>query len=596
MTKLSSKVFFILLPLAVSILGFGYAYYDARKALTLNHIFRSVQLSVSLGESEISHYIEGQFTEFDRLSSAVSLCEEPSPSLSELSSDALSYTNGFSALLITDLLGKVVNFQLSSNKSNRYVLRQDLKNARILPPEVIVLLQQSYEEWRINYPRNIAIEQEASAQLNELQEHGEENSQASRELSSKLNKIRKNLHFPKLVINLAETEITSRLGLIFDNETYFYSRPMIDCQQQLVGYYTAVIDRTLIEDQLFEIKRSLTDNGLEYVDVFVVRNEGVSSLSNSNYIRLDQLQRNGLNPTSGPMFRQDLGGVVINRPIGVETKHQWYFDGNINPAANMKGISLVVFVSDKELQQHNNRLIREVALYLTLAMVLFTGLTLYLAHYIASPISDLRRRLAKLSLMGDADTDYKVRGDEIGELFDAFSDMATKIKQRESQLTRLAREDPLTGVLNRRAFFEQATRLEQSRKACAIAMMDLDHFKSVNDCYGHAVGDRVLIAFCAAVNQETRESDIFGRLGGEEFALIFPDTSVADTAQIMRRIRIRVESELAQATHNNASHPITVSIGIANWPVGVTFNQALAAADNCLYQAKNNGRNQVVVD
>ncbi|MEF1186804.1 sensor domain-containing diguanylate cyclase, partial [Vibrio sinaloensis] len=151
MNKLRTKVFFILLPLAASILGFGYAYYQSREALTIDHIFRSSQLSALLGANEISHYIEGRFTEFDRLSSAMSLCQEPSISWAEVSSNALSFSRGFSALMISDLSGRVQNFHLSSNKSNRYILRQDLRNARVLPAETIELLNGAFEEWQVNY-------------------------------------------------------------------------------------------------------------------------------------------------------------------------------------------------------------------------------------------------------------------------------------------------------------------------------------------------------------------------------------------------------------------------------------------------------------
>ncbi|MDN3685640.1 hypothetical protein QW180_27035 [Vibrio sinaloensis] len=88
-----------------------------------------------------------------------------------------------------------------------------------------------------------------------------------------------------------------------------------------MGYYTAVLDRTLIEDLIFDIKRSLTESGLEFVDVLMVRNDGLQSLSSSHYMRLDRLKRNGLNPTTSPIFfRQDLGGIMINQPVGLNIK------------------------------------------------------------------------------------------------------------------------------------------------------------------------------------------------------------------------------------------------------------------------------------
>ena len=113
MNKLSVKIFIILLPLAVSLLIFSYSYYKAREKLTIDHIFQSIQLSSSLGANEISHYVEGRFTEFDRLSSEITTCKEGETSLSISSADALSFTSGFSALEISDLSGLLTAFSLS---------------------------------------------------------------------------------------------------------------------------------------------------------------------------------------------------------------------------------------------------------------------------------------------------------------------------------------------------------------------------------------------------------------------------------------------------------------------------------------------------
>lgn len=595
MNKLSIKIFFILLPLAACIFGFGYAYYKAREKLTIDHIFRSSQLSALLGANEISHYVEGRFTEFDRLSSAMTLCSTNETSLPELSSNALSFTNGFSAMLISDLSGRVIHFHLSSNKSNRHVLRQNLNNARILTDNAISLLNGSYEEWQLNYPRNQAREKEVLNQILGLQEHGEENSQVSRDLSTQLNKIREKRNLPKQVVNLASNEAVNRLGLIFDNETYFYSRPLIDCNKNLVGYYTAVLDRTLIEDLIFDIKRSLTESGLEFVDVLMVRNDGLQSLSSSHYMRLDRLKRNGLNPTTSPIFRQDLGGIMINQSVGLNIKKHLVFDDNISLKLEQQGVTLLVFVSEKEINKHNATLLREVVLYIAMGLLLFIGLIIYLSHFIASPITDLRRRISTLSRMGKADTEYKPRNDEIGDLFTAFSDMAGKIKQKESELTRLAREDSLTGVLNRRALVNGAEELRRLNASCCVCMMDLDDFKQVNDICGHAIGDEILIAFCQAVNCEIRSSDVLGRLGGEEFALLLPETSLDDALQIAERIRLRVEHELAGKLCSSHARPVTVSMGLVDWPKDQPFAQALIKADNCLYQAKHNGRNQISV-
>lgn len=596
MNKLSVKIFIILLPLAVSLLIFSYAYYKAREKLTIDHIFQSIQLSSSLGANEISHYVEGRFTEFDRLSSEITTCKEGESSLSISSADALSFTSGFSALAISDLSGQVTAFSLSSNKSNRYVLRKNIKGLILLPEHVLALLHTSYQEWQTTYPENLRLEQETLRQLLELNQRGEVNSQASRDLSNLLVKIREGRRLPRQVISLASAETISKLGLIFDTETYLYSRPLIGCDKQIVGFYTAVLDRTIVEDHLYQIKNTLIQSNLQHVDVLMVRNQGLHSLSAANHLSLHELSKAGLNKTNKPQMRDDLNGMLINQPIELNIQNHLISVDNTHPSIpdNQEGINLVVYVSMEELKSSNLLLMREVFLYLCIALFLFASLTLYLSHYIASPIVDLRRRISVLSKTGRAKTDFSVRDDEIGQLFSAFSDMAYSIKTKESQLVKLVREDPLTGILNRRALVNHAEDIRRLNASSCICMMDLDHFKQINDNYGHAIGDSVLKTFCTLVTSEIRDTDIFGRLGGEEFALILPETQLEDAASLAERIRSRVELQLVASLRSVVCSKVTVSIGVVEW-LDDDFAKALSSADKHLYLAKESGRNQIKV-
>lgn len=596
MNKLSIKVFFILLPLAISILSFGYAYYQARERLTIDHIIQSGQLSTSLGASELSHYIDGRFIEFDRLSTAMAGCEMDDITLSETASNAINFTRGFSALMITDVSGKVTKFNLSANKSNRYILRKNLDGKQILSDSVLAQLEGSYRDWLASYNENKLLEQQTLKKLQEFKKRGEENSFESRRASNQLIELREKRNLPRLVLTLAEKQSISDLGLIFDKESYFYSRPLVDCDQNLLGYYTAVLDRTLIEDQLFNIKTSLIESGLEHVDVMLIRNRDLYPLSEAKYLSIEKLHKQGLNTSEKPEVRDDLNGILINRPIRLNLKTYLIYEQELpKHASDPKfGVTLVVFVSDENLTESNINLLREVAFYLTIALLIFAALTLYLSHYIASPIVDLRKRIALLSREGKIPTDFKLRDDEIGDLFTAFSAMAHSIKHKESQLTKLAHEDPLTGILNRRALVDNAESIRQIQAPSTICMMDLDHFKQVNDICGHAVGDKVLKSFCQIVSNEIRQSDIFGRLGGEEFALILPRTNLEEAEHLAERIRQKIEQELAGNVCKKFTMPITVSIGIVEWEME-DFNKALSRADKHLYQAKAGGRNQTVV-
>ena len=162
------------------------------------------------------------------------------------------------------------------------------------------------------------------------------------------------------------------------------------------------------------------------------------------------------------------------------------------------------------------------------------------------------------------------------------------------ELRRALTADHLTGVLNRRCFLERGEQ-ELRRHAwrgghCCVAMVDADHFKSVNDTHGHAAGDAALRAIAEVLRKETREGDLVGRLGGEEFAVIMPATAPKLAEQVAERLRAGVAA--LQLTHQGRPVPLTVSIGIS---VSGTadLKPLLADADAALYDAKRSGRNRV---
>ncbi len=165
-------------------------------------------------------------------------------------------------------------------------------------------------------------------------------------------------------------------------------------------------------------------------------------------------------------------------------------------------------------------------------------------------------------------------------------------------LEHAASHDFLTNVLTRGAFVNRSSetlaRTVTKRQAAAFLMLDIDHFKPINDRYGHAVGDQMLAAFARTVSRTLRESDVFGRIGGEEFAVFLPNTSAADALEIAQRIRTGIEA-MAMPLENGANLRITVSVGLADvrQPVDTTLDQLMRLADKALYAAKEAGRNQV---
>lgn len=162
---------------------------------------------------------------------------------------------------------------------------------------------------------------------------------------------------------------------------------------------------------------------------------------------------------------------------------------------------------------------------------------------------------------------------------------------------RAASVDPLTGVANRRAFLQQGGRLLQRARADGIVLslllFDLDQFKTINDEFGHAAGDAVLVTFCRITTAQLRPGDLFGRIGGEEFACLLIGASAADAAIVAERIRFAFEA----AEHASGQHSFgaTVSVGLAAGSnEHPDLPSLLLSADRALYRAKKDGRNRVV--
>lgn len=180
-------------------------------------------------------------------------------------------------------------------------------------------------------------------------------------------------------------------------------------------------------------------------------------------------------------------------------------------------------------------------------------------------------------------------------LWDGLLIDITPRKQEEQRTQRLVSTDMLTGALNRRAFFDfgEAVRAHAARqgRSVPLAMLDLDHFKRLNDTHGHAVGDLALQAFATTCRDCLRPYDLFARIGGEEFAVMLVDTSPEEAWGVLDRLRIAVEAielEVADTTLR-----ITVSLGLSVLPPEGSLDLALSQADQALYRAKHEGRNRL---
>ena len=187
------------------------------------------------------------------------------------------------------------------------------------------------------------------------------------------------------------------------------------------------------------------------------------------------------------------------------------------------------------------------------------------------------------------------------ELEEKVNERTMELEEANAKLRLLASIDGLTGIYNRRHFYERATQsinvAKRYKRPISIIMLDIDLFKQVNDNYGHDVGDMVLKHVVATIRKTNRETDIFGRLGGEEFGTLLVEAASKEAAlNVAERIRLAVEA--APLEYAGDSIGITVSQGVcAIDPTEpyLTIEQMLKIADNALYQAKETGRNKVVV-
>jgi diguanylate cyclase (GGDEF)-like protein len=178
----------------------------------------------------------------------------------------------------------------------------------------------------------------------------------------------------------------------------------------------------------------------------------------------------------------------------------------------------------------------------------------------------------------------------------AFGVVMLANEQVTVALRHIADRDALTSVFNRRSFLTLLNKCishaERMRAPLSILLIDLDHFKSINDTWGHKTGDDALRHFVGVAETCIRNEDILGRLGGEEFAVFLPDAGLVEAQAIASRLRAAVEGSPVPA-QGHPPIPLTISVGVAGWCAGETAEMALHRADAAMYRAKKNGRNRI---
>ncbi len=179
----------------------------------------------------------------------------------------------------------------------------------------------------------------------------------------------------------------------------------------------------------------------------------------------------------------------------------------------------------------------------------------------------------------------------VGIVFDVTEQkrIESLLQQQNEKLVELSSIDALTGIFNRRILYErldyEMKRSDRTKKPLSVILMDIDHFKQVNDQYGHLAGDQVLIQVAKLIQQSVRKTDIVGRYGGEEFLMILPDCSAAEGSIVAEKIRLAIQNAAY-----DADLKATISGGVAEYK-DQSIEKLIEDADNYLYEAKRNGRN-----
>jgi len=297
-------------------------------------------------------------------------------------------------------------------------------------------------------------------------------------------------------------------------------------------------------------------------------------------------------------------GVIPLVTLQVETTLQYSGRGNFARNLVEDTTSTLITAFNKQLSEiskRTNAITQQgnmLALsFSVLAFISFTAALLVVMYFrknVINRLIDLNASI--LAKVNGQEVEIKQTGnDEITDMAQSFLFYEGEVSSREEKLIELAMKDSLTGAGNRRYFMQKGAELlavsSRFDHELALLMMDIDYFKNVNDTYGHQVGDEVLKKVSETCNAILRNIDVFGRIGGEEFAAIFPETSM-DGAMIAAE---KIRSEIAKETWTVEGHKIncSVSIGVVRFDKGRSddLDAMMKRADDALYEAKESGRN-----
>lgn len=276
------------------------------------------------------------------------------------------------------------------------------------------------------------------------------------------------------------------------------------------------------------------------------------------------------------------------------------------PLVDLSGATkrLLVARIPSDLYSEGEKVTRYLLLLLMVAGAVHTAvLLIVLEQNLLARVESLNHKIKQVTISGDLSLRLDAEGkDELSSLAGTVNAMLTAIQKAKFELLQAqeslrfhAEHDSLTGVLNRRAIRDvlrrELARCRRENQSLGIMLADVDHFKRINDRYGHGAGDAALLAVVQRISSTLRPYDLVGRYGGEEFLVVAPNCDLGLTQRLAERIREAISYEGVELGNDNVT--LTVSVGITLGTADSDPEFLVAVADSAMYQAKRNGRNRV---
>lgn len=605
------KILLWMFPVAMPVIAFTWSYYQVQLQASAEQIGHMSALVSGAGARELNDYLRLRTHEFSMVRAGMDSCDDKirGGNYELLVRDLIGQVRGFSALVVSDKNGRVQHSRIFAGDSNRYIQPHVLKNTLLMPAGDFEEIESIFNAWQESIPDLRKKKNRLFLSALSLESRGEINSENYRQLQAKIFNLNQLLQTPPTHINYAGGGQAEALGLPYSRDTFLFTQPLLGCEQQINGYLTAFLDRTQIEDRLFLLRKSLSDLGISQADVVLVKGAPHSFESSNRYLTIAQLEQLDQLSEHTTRYQEALAGflsvdnIADEKILGRLLKQG---DGSERDVSDLEyqqliladsSLHLLVFIAEQEWKDQGQALLYQVSKWLLISLLFLFVLVYFLARHIVSPIVRLKRSVQQVA-SGDLKVHADVSSDdEVGQLALAFNSMTEALARSERELKRLATTDALTGLMNRRALTAEAVkerrRANRDGTKIAVVMLDLDHFKQVNDRYGHSSGDIVLQRFSTMLKRQLRITDSVSRIGGEEFVVFLPNTDLLSAHRLMEKILADVTGHPIELC-DGATLKVSFSGGVIEWRSGDGFGHALTQADSQMYKAKERGRNCIV--